>query len=199
MRYSIVVVTGCLAVLLSGCADSTEQLLWDQVAQLGRQKTSLTLQVEALEKEKATLSEQVETLSALDGQVRLDALSNFEKVELSKRTGLFDKDDDGTLESLIVIVVPFDDAGDKIKAAGTVEVQLWDLNADADDALLSEWNIEPEELKSKWMGLMLTDYYRLKFDVGSLINENTRELTVKVKFTDYLTGKVSRAQHVIKP
>ena len=199
MRSWIIVVTGCLAILLCGCGDTTEKSLWNQVDDLGRQKISLKMQVETLEKENATLSEQVEILSAIDGQVRVDLLNTLEKVELSKRSGLFDKDDDGKIESLVVIVVPYDNAGDKIKAVGAVEIQLWDLNADAGDALLFERKITPEKLKKKWMGLVLTGYYHLKFDVGGLVKENAKELTVKVKFTDYLTGKVFRTQHVITP
>lgn len=199
MRSSIIVVTGCLAILLCGCGDATEKSPWDQVDDLGREKISLKMQVETLEKENATLSEQVETLSAIDGQVRVDLLSTLEKVEISKRSGLFDKDNNGTIESLVVIIVPYDDARDKIKAVGAAEVQLWDLNADASDALLFERKIKPEELKKRWMGLVLTGYYHLKFDIGGLVKENAKGLTVKVKFTDYLTGKVFLAQHVINP
>lgn len=199
MRFSIIAVTGCLACTILGCTAGKDKTDWDKEAQAGRQKTSLKLQVQTLQEENATLKQRVDTLSSLDGKVRLDLLSTLERIELSKRTDILDKDNDGTLESMIVIIVPYDDANDKIKAVGQVEVQLWDLNADEDKALLSEWNIKPEELKKRWMGLVLTGYYHLKFDVAGLINENTEELTVKVKFTDYLTGKVFRAQQVIKP
>lgn len=199
MRSSIIFVTGCIAVLLCGCGQEVESSLWDQIAELEREKTELKLQAKDLEQENKILGEQVETLSAVDRYLRQEAISTLERVEISKRTKLFDKDDDGILETLVVIVVPFDDAGDKVKTAGTVEVQLWDLDAAPDDARLAKWTVEAEELKTRWMGMALTNYYRLKFDVAGLIKADAKELTVKVIFTEYIKGKILRAQHVIKP
>jgi len=198
MRLLIIVVTGCLAVILSGCAGTTEKSLWNQVDDLSGQKITLKQKVEILEKENANLTEQVNTLSSMDGQVRIDLLSTLERVELSKRTGIFDKDKNGTDETLVVIVVPYDDDGDKIKAAAEVDIQLWDLNKETENKL-AEWKINPADLKKRRMSMPLTGYYHLKFNIAHLVNENTKELTVKVKFTDYLTGKVFRPQHQKKP
>jgi hypothetical protein len=37
-------------------------------------------------------------------------------------------------------------------------------------------------------------YYRLMWDAAAVLPEKLDDLTVKVEFTDYLTGKVLKAQ-----
>ena len=105
---------------------------------------------------------------------------------------------DGVKEKLIVYVRPIDRTGDAIKAAGGIGVQLWNLNAGPDEAMLAEWQVKPEEIKTLWSATMMTNYYRLTFDVGG-VTSGEEELTVKVSFTDYTTGKVLGDQKVIQP
>ncbi len=100
---------------------------------------------------------------------------------------------------LKVYVQPIDSAGDKIKAPGSVRVQLWDLNADADSAPLKEWQVGPEELKQMWVDTLLTHYYRLSFDVSDMPGGRDRELKLKVSFTDYVTGKVLQEHKMVRP
>jgi hypothetical protein len=45
----------------------------------------------------------------------------------------------------------------------------------------------------------MTSYYRLTFDAAGVPPADRQELTVKVAFTDYLTGKVLRRQAVVNP
>ncbi len=188
-----------MSVLTCGCSKSTEKSLWDQLEQLDREKTTLKLEVERLESENEDLTEQVENLSVLGPEARLEAMPLLKSITLGRRTGLFDKDKNGTKEKLIVYVRPRDETGDPIKAPGKMQVQLWDLNAEANEALLDQWDIEPEELKMLWAPTMMTNYYRLTFDVAELISDDQQELTVKVEFTDYITGKILRDQKVIEP
>lgn len=188
-----------MAVLLGSCGQGSQQSPWGQITKLQRENTELKLQADQLAQENKTLTQQVETLSALDKELRTEAISTLEGITISKRTKLFDKDEDGIYETLVVIVVPFDDAGDRVKAAGQVEVQLWNLEGQPGVARLGKWTVSPEQLKTKWMGMLLTAYYRFEFDVAGLITEDTKELTVKVVFTEYIKGKIFRAQHVIKP
>jgi hypothetical protein len=89
--------------------------------------------------------------------------------------------------------------GDVLKAAGAVKIELWNLNAKPAESLLSSWQIEPKELKKKWSGSLLTSYYKLPFDVNSILTDKEKELTLRVEFTDYLTGKILKEQRVIKP
>jgi hypothetical protein len=80
-----------------------------------------------------------------------------------------------------------------------VDVQLWDLNKDEGEALLGRWNVKPQELKELWFDALLRTNYRLTFDIADKIDKYEEPLTVKVTFTDYLSGKVFKEHRVIKP
>lgn len=185
-------------LISAGCGDGAKTSLFDQIKSLSEEKTDLKMQVQQLEVENKELSGQVETLTAIGPKARIDALERIERIELAKLTGLFDKDKDGTDETLIVYLRTIDAAGDLVKASGTVHVQLWDLDV-PDNPHLADWQVKPEELTESWTPTLLTNYFRLKFDITGLLDDTKKELTVKVVFTDYVTGKVHRDQRVIKP
>ncbi|RKY06380.1 MAG: hypothetical protein DRP66_08910 [Planctomycetota bacterium] len=128
IKYRLVVAALAVCALVLGCDGGTEKL-FDQIKLLAEERTELKLQVEKLQGENAELTKRAETLSALGPAVRLDVLGRLASIEISGRSGLYDKDKDGTKESLVVYVRTIDDAGDAIKAVGSVEVQLWDLEA----------------------------------------------------------------------
>ena len=65
--------------------------------------------------------------------------------------------------------------------------------------MLASWKLEPEEIKTLWASTLMTNYYRLTFDVGEILDGKGQELTVKVRFTDYISGKTLTAQKVIQP
>ncbi len=198
MMRTIFVIAIAAVMFAGGCGSGVDQSLFDQVKVLQGEKTELRLDVERLEKENTELKKQIGTLISIDREVRLEVLERVSGIEIARRTGLFDKDKDGTKESLIVYVRTIDNSGDAIKAAGSVELQLWDLGAD-DNARLAVWETGPEELKELWASTIMTNYFRLTNDVSELLKDvAAEELTVKVTFTDYVTGKVFRKQTVIK-
>jgi len=193
-------ITAALLAFACGCDSGAGTSLRDQIETLSREKTSLETRVERLQRENEGLTTQVEQLSALGPEVRLEGLAELDRIEIRRRSGLYDKDKDGKKEKLIVYVRPYDKTADALKAPGQVLVQLWDLNAqEADQAILGQWEVAGAELKQLWAGTFMTDYYRLTFDVAELLTGDEGELTVKVTFTDYITGKVLHAQKVIRP
>jgi hypothetical protein len=143
------------------------------------------------------LKKQLETLMGLDKAARTEALSTLTAIEITNRSGLADKNNDKKKETLVVYLKPIDDMGDCVKAPGMVEIQLWNLNAEPNDALLKSWQIEPKELKKKWSGSLLANYYKFQFDAGDVLVGKEKELTLKAEFTDYLTGKSLKSQKVI--
>src|SRR4030042_1572913 len=147
----------------------------------------------ALKAENEELKRQLETLMGIEKSVRIEAVSRVLSIELTERCGIYDKDSDGKKETLIVYLRTIDDMGDCIKAAGAVKIELWDLDAKPQDALLKSWQIEPAGLKKSWSGSLLTSYYKLKLDAGAIADDK-RGLTRRAEFTDYLTGKVLKAQ-----
>ncbi len=191
----------CLCVV-AGCenANNIRTPLVEQIGDLTEQKKQLENQLEQTRAENKQLTKQMHVLSGLPEEVKGENLYRLEIIEIGKYTGFFDKDDDGTKEKLIVYIQPIDEEGDIIKATGAVDVQLWDLDSsEANQALLGEWHVEPGELKKLWFATLVTINYRLTFDIADKVKSFDEPLTVKVTFTDYLSGKVFKEQKVVKP
>ncbi|MBN1456482.1 MAG: hypothetical protein JW912_01365 [Sedimentisphaerales bacterium] len=182
----------------SGCEENTKKKLWSQIKTLDMEKTELERQIKQLEGEKESLLRQIAKLTELGPEARLWAYPKIERVHVRNRTGLFDKDKDGTKETLIVYVQPFDVSGDPFKAAGSIEVELWDLNSEPDGALLKKWVLDPEDMQDLWAGTIMTNYYRLKFDVADILATHKEDLTINVIFFDFISGKVFRQQVVVE-
>jgi len=190
----------CLLYFAAGCEEGSKKPSLDkQVRLLEQEKTQLTRQVEQSEAESEQLKKQIQVLSGLEGTVTPEDIYHLKRVKITRYTNFYDKDKDGRKEKLIVYIQPFDTDGDIIKAAGQVDVQLWDLNKAEDEALLGQWHVEPDELKELWFATVLIINYRLTFDVADIVDKFDEPLTVKVTFTDHLSGKVFKEQKVIKP
>jgi len=166
-----------------------------------------------LKAENKQLKEQHETLMGIDKPARIEAISTISSIEITNRCGIYEKTKDSNdagraaagsaptskKKMLVVYLKTIDDMGDVVKAPGAVKIELWNLNAEPNEALLSSWQIEPKDLRKRWSGSLLTSYYKLQFDVNSILSKKEKELTLKVEFTDYLTGKIFKEQKVIKP
>jgi len=193
--------TCALMLLFIGCEnDRSKQIsLTDQIEILKRDKTQLQNQIEQSRAENEQLKGQIQVLSGLPEQVKGENLYCLESVKITRYTNLYDKDKDGKKETLIVYVQPIDQNGDAIKAAGSVDVELLDLNKPDGPAVLGKWKVTAEELKKTWFKTILTLNYRLTFDVAGKVEDFKDPLTVTITFTDHLTGKVFKEQKVIKP
>jgi len=190
----------CTLIFIAGCesTDANKNLL-ERIDELKGENRELAEQVQIFGNESDQLKLQVQILSGMDSETRLENLYDLEAVAIGDYTNLYDKDEDGAKEKLIVYIEPMDDEGDIIKASGSVEVQLWDLGMAENKAMLGNWLVEPGELKKLWFAAVLGQNYRLSFDISEMVDKFDRALTVKVKFTDYLSGKVFIEQKVIKP
>lgn len=164
---------------------------------LRQEKASLTGDVQQYRAEIEQLQAQIQSLSALPQDQR-DNPYELTTIRIARISNFFDKDKDGKQEKLIVYVQPIDAEGDVVKAAGTISVQLWNLNNPNGEALLGQWKVEPAELRKLWFDSFTTGY-RLTFDRPEAVGVFSEPLTIKVTFTDYLTGQSFRAQQVIEP
>jgi len=191
----------CFLSFAAGCenANSIKTPLVEQIGNLTEQKTQLENQLEQTRAENKQLKKQMHVLSGLPEQVKGENLYRLGKIVIGGYTGFFDKDKDGEKEKLIVYIQPIDEEGDIVKATGAVDVQLWDLNKEEGQALLGQWRVKPGELKKLWFSTLITINYRLTFDIADKVKSFDEPLTVKVTFTDYLSGKVLKEQKVIKP
>lgn len=194
------ILTCCLLVAAAGCDPDKIGTPAEQIQILREEKRQLTRQIEQSRDQNEELKKQFEVLSGLPAE-KLENLYELQKIKITRYTGFYDKDNDGTKETLIVYIQPIDEENDIVKATGAVDVQLWDLNRNSGEALLGAWRVEPDEMKKLWFATLITINYRLTFDVaGKIENAPDRSgLTVKITFTDYLTGKVFIEQKVIEP
>jgi len=195
------ILSGSLLVVVGGCESGANKATScvKQVESLQKEKTELLGQIEQAGTENKQLKKRIRVLTGLRTGVKLENLPVVEKVKIHRYTGFYDKNGDGRKEKLIVYLQPIDQQGDIVKAAGAVDVQLWDLNREGGQARLAQWHIRPDELKKLWFATIITSLYRLTFDVAGKIEGIDGPLTVKVTFSDYLTGKVFEEQRVIKP
>lgn len=191
-----------LMAFLIGCEspNAKRSSLTDQIDTLKQDNKQLTGQIEQLASKNKELKKQIDTLHSLPGEINLQELYDVQKIKITKHTNLHDKDKDeaGKRETLIVHIQPVDGDGDIVKAAGSVDVQLLDLNED-EPKVLGRWHVGPVELRKLWFNALMMTNYRLKFDVSDKVETFEEPLTVKVTFTDYLTGKVFKEQKVIEP
>jgi cell division protein FtsB len=187
-----------LLCLPAGCENSKNNLT-EQIVTLRDEKLELAHQLEQARAANEQAKRQIQVLSGLSPEVRLENLYDLQKVKITRYTNLYDKDKDGRFEEMIVYLQPVDAEDDIVKASGSVDVQLWDLNKAGDKALLGQWSIAPAELKKMWFATVVTINYRLVFDVSGIVEKFDRPITVKVTFTDYLSGKVFDEQMVIEP
>jgi hypothetical protein len=189
------------AICLSGCGlgEAREHPLQRQVEELQQKNADLTAALEDSQAEATRLEEQIEGLLALPEGRREDNPYRLERINVTRYTNFYDKDEDGHKEKLIVYLEPIDPEGDAVKTAGTVHVQLWNLNKPSDEALLGQWQVQPDELRELWFDTLVAANYRLTFDAPAGTTTTAQPLTVKATFTDYLTGKIFRDQYVIEP
>jgi len=189
------------AVLLSGCGfgEGLKHPLERRIEELEQNNADLTASLDESRAESKRLEEQVEELVALPEGRRQDNPYELDHINITRYTNFYDKDEDGRKEKLIVYLEPIDSEGDALKTAGTVHVQLWNLSQPSAEALLGQWQVQPDELRTLWFDTLVAANYRLTFDAPAGTESAAQPLTVKAAFTDYLTGKIFRDQYVIEP
>jgi hypothetical protein len=192
----IIVLAGCLLAAAAGCEGNKQA---QEIKTLEQERTNLQGQLKQSESEIEQLKNQVKTLSELPADIRLEDLYNLQKIKITRYTNIYDKDNDGKKETLLVYIQPIDEEGDIVKATGAVDVELWDLNKPEGEAKLGSWHVSPDQLKKMWYATFITINYRLPFDVGDIVTGEEKELVVKVTFTDYISGKVFKEQKIIRP
>jgi hypothetical protein len=195
-----VIVVGLAPLLLIGCGIGSERKdpLEIKVQKIAQEKTELMRELQQTRAENEQLAEQIKALSHFPEDKTFNPYQ-IERIKITRFTNFYDKNDDGKRETLIVYVQPIDEDGDVIKAAGTMDVQLWNLNNLNGQAMLSEWQIDPNDLRHLWYDTLVSANYRLTFDAPENLDVLVDPLTVKVTFTDYLTGEIFRDQYAIDP
>jgi hypothetical protein len=97
----------------------------------------------------------------------------------------------------VVYLKPIDAEGDVIKATGEIEVQLWDLAGTPDELLVGQYLLDAVHARRLWYGRFLTKHYTIHCPWRDQPPPHD-EVTVRVLFTDYVSGEVLTDQRVVK-
>jgi hypothetical protein len=184
-----------LAALLAGCAD-------DGALDAAAERDKALERVRQLERELAAAQQhlaerdkQVANLLHL-GDKRMEKLYVVQRIRLGRATGGVDVDKKPGDDAIKVYVEPIDQHGSVLKAPAEVAIRLFDLAADANSTLISEHRFEVDETAAAWSSGFLAYHYR--FTCPWKTPPKHGEITVRVEFLDYLTGKKHIAQKVCK-
>ncbi len=107
-------------------------------------------------------------------------------LKLGKLTG----QDDGMLK---VYAIPVDQDGDDLKASGSFNVDAFDLSDGGKQ--IGHWDFPATDSQKNWYGAALLHTYVLKCPWQNKPAPN--QVTVKVTFTDELTGRMFTQQKVV--
>ena len=97
-------------------------------------------------------------------------------------------------EALKVYVVPTDDMGQPLKAAGSFVVEAFDL-AKGSDNVAGRWEFNVDQARQDWFGQAMLYTYVLACPLQR--SPEHAELTLKVTFHDELTGREFNVQKVV--
>ncbi len=198
---SVVRICVCIAPVaaaLCGCGGADTDSVWQQLKEQKIENDALAGRVQALESQNSQLVRQVKTLQGIDDEQRRQEIDSLVRIDISKRSGLYDKNNDGVKETLVVYVEPVDSAQDRIKAAGQAHIELWNLDsAKPQGAMLAQWDVAAADVRKLWADTMMIRGYRFGFPIEGVLAGQEKDLVVKVRFVDYLTGKTFDAQHPI--
>lgn len=95
---------------------------------------------------------------------------------------------------LKVFLTPTDDEGQKLKAAGAIVIEAFDLTK-PDQERIGEWKFDVDQARAKWNGETMLYAYVLECPWAQA--PGASNLTIKATFTDELTGRIFTAQKQI--
>ncbi len=187
-------------ILATGCQDFQRQREMqlerqrDEARTLARQRAE---QIETLSEQVRTQRQQIKTLQAL-GEKRLDRLFTVAGIQIGRHSGGVNQDEPPGQDAVKIFLSPTDAEGHVLKAAGDVKVQLYDLAMPKDKTLYAEYAFPVDTIGEHWSGGLLANHYSFLCPWPNGRPPAHSELTLRVEFTDYLTGRSFDAQKAIR-
>ncbi|MCC6240283.1 MAG: hypothetical protein IT448_08305 [Phycisphaerales bacterium] len=166
--------------------------------ELRKRNAELTEQIDLLQRQRTgdqatikTLEAQRDTVSYLPDQ-RLEKLFTVHGIALSRLCGGSDTDSDhGGDEALRVVFTPQDQFQQNLKAAGSVQIELFDLSLQGDQRI-GRWEFSTTDAMNRWIDSGLISAYA--FELPWQQAPAHTQLTLKISFVDELTGRTFSAQ-----
>ncbi len=187
-----------LAAMVGGCiVDKAEyeKLKIERQTALEEVK-KLTERNEGLQAEVIVQRKTIESLQVL-GKERMEKLFYVEQIKLGRYTGGLNLDGEEGDEGIKVYIEPIDQHGSVIKAAAKVKVQLYDLAKPQAENLIGEYEWDVDKVAKQWSSGLLTYHYSFVC-IWKADPPAHKDITVRVEFTDYLTGKSFGAQKLCR-
>ena len=189
-RWSFTLALGgsILLAVFVGCANRDAQLA-EALTQNHELRQQLRQSQQTSETQQDTIdtqAEQIKNLSEL-GPQRLDMLFKVQRIKLGRYSGGTNLDESPGDDGVRVYIIPQDDAGRTVTAAGSIEVNVFDL-AEKDTPLLMSYSFSPAQAKQRWHAGGLANHYNITCPWKDALPSGN-EITIRVKFIDYLTGQ----------
>lgn len=149
------------------------QSLEAQIAELNRLRQADAATIRALQEHQGPLP-------ALP-QDRLEKLFTTHGLQLSRLTT-------ADQHGIRVYIVPTDQMGDQLKAAGSFVIEVFDLSRQTDN-LIGQWQFSTEQSRLCWHGSGLLYAYVFVCPWQQTLPPLQGQITLKVTFCDELTGR----------
>jgi hypothetical protein len=178
---------------LAGCEGPAEQIadLNRQIATLQSTNRKHVANLEAQDKEIEKLKEAKRILGELK-EKRLDKLYSAKTIKIDRLSGGLNTDGQIGDEGVVVYASLHDQEGHKFKAAGAIDVFVYDLSNPRAPELIASCEYDVDQTKELWFGRMLTYHYKIEC-LWQKRPPAGRSVRVSVRFLDYLTGSVLQA------
>ena len=189
-RFSpaIIVLILCAAAFLSGCRPSSANI------KLRKERDQLQSRVQELETLRQGDIARIKALESQEGQPAMVAQDSLERLytahglSFGRLTGGYRENDNDAHDSGVVVhVVPIDQEGQTLKAAGSFGISVFDLSV-PEKPLVAQRQFTLEQAREAWNGRAMLFNYVLK--VPFQATPKNPKLMVRVEFTDALTGRV---------
>ena len=171
-----------------GCKGSTDEIagLRRQTSDLRRANRDLITTTEMQSRKIGELIEEVTFLRAL-GEDRLHKLYTVARIEIAELSSGVNSDGELGDDGVTLYVNLFDQDGHKFKAAGDIDLHIYDLSDPDSPQVVADLAFEVDQAKEHWHGRLLTYHYRFECPWEHL-QPRGRSVMAKVTFRDYLTG-----------
>ena len=192
-RISILPVIVLYGWSLAGCQGPAERIgeLNRQIATLQSTNRKHVANLEAQDKEIEKLKEANQILGDLK-ETRLDKLYSAKTITIDRLSGGLNTDGVIGDEGVVVYASLYDQEGHKFKAAGAIDVFVYDLSNPRDPQRIATYEYDVDQTKELWFARMLTYHYKIEC-LWQQRPPAGRSVRVSVRFLDYLTGNVLQA------
>lgn len=193
-----VILSALVLLLLAGCGRKN---FLNENDKLREQNLKLTQQVEDLNRQLELRLGEIQTLRAQSAGER--AIKDADppvlaRLAFARFTGAIDTNGDGKDDLIRIYLTPLDQRGRMFPVAGRLKVQAVAIQDDAPPALLAARTYEPAEFDSAYRANFTGYHFTIELPLPDSLDPALTSTTVKVSFTEALTGAVHSEEKVIK-